>query len=150
MFRQRVPDAQIGWFLHTPFPASEYYRASTTTHQKGVMERLFGHLPVILAAENGCLYRGLDGEWRSSVDPETRANCDDWMDGCMDIFDYFKERTPGSYTERAEYSVTSYYDNTQADFGAQQARGLAFFRTTAPSIISTSDSSRRPMNGCCC
>ena len=26
-FRQRYADAQIGWFLHTPFPASEYYRA---------------------------------------------------------------------------------------------------------------------------
>eukprot|EP00392_Amoebophrya_sp_AT5.2_P013228 g13344.t1 len=110
-----------------------------TMHQKGVMERLFGHLPVILAAENGCLYRGLDGEWRSSVDPETRANCDDWMDGCMDIFDYFKERTPGSYTERAEYSVTSYYDNTQADFGAQQARELLIYLWAGPLMNSAAE-----------
>ncbi|CAD7974503.1 unnamed protein product [Amoebophrya sp. A25] len=110
-----------------------------TMHQRAVVERLFGHLPIILAAENGCSYRSLDGEWRSSVDSDTMLGAGEWMDGCMEIFTYFKERTPGSYTERTEYSVQWYFDNTQTDFGAQQARELLIYLWAGPLVNSEAE-----------
>ncbi|CAD7966075.1 unnamed protein product [Amoebophrya sp. A120] len=121
-------------------------------HQQPVMERLFGHLSgkVILAAENGCVYRNLDNtsssshvttNWKSSVDEDItqNSNMEEWMEGCMEVFTYFKERTPGSYTEKAEYSVQWYYDNTQADFGAQQARELLIYLWAGPLMNSEAE-----------
>lgn len=31
----------------------------TTIHQRHVLERLLGHMNIVLAAENGCIYRNM-------------------------------------------------------------------------------------------
>jgi len=117
-----------------------------TMHQRSVLERLFGHLrgSVILAAENGCIYRGLPRgdqipEWKSVVEEETLVNCEDWMLPVQEVFNYFRERTPGSYTERQEYSLQWYYDNTQSDFGNQQARELLIYLWAGPLVNSEAE-----------
>lgn len=40
------------------------------------------------------------------------------------IFEYFKDRTPGSYLEEKETSLTWQYRNTERDFGAFRAQEL--------------------------
>lgn len=56
-----------------------------------------------------------------------------------DVFNYFKERTPGTYTEKQEYSLKWYYDNTQSDFGSQQARELLIHLWAGPLVNSEAE-----------
>eukprot|EP00397_Hematodinium_sp_SG-2012_P012902 GEMP01013086.1.p1 GENE.GEMP01013086.1~~GEMP01013086.1.p1 ORF type:complete len:901 (+),score=156.68 GEMP01013086.1:87-2789(+) len=114
----------------------------TASESRGVLSRVLGHLPLILAPEDGCLYRTKDGEWKTSCAPEdTLAQNEDeeWLIGVVEVFEYFQERTPGSYTDRQEYSLKWYYDNTQADFGSAQARELLIHLWAGPLVNSEAE-----------
>jgi len=114
----------------------------TTSETKKVLSRVLGHMPVTLAPEDGCTYRTRDGEWKTSVDPEdslAQNEDEEWVIGVQEVFEYFQERTPGSYTERKEYSLMWYYDNTQADFGSAQARELLIHLWAGPLVNSEAE-----------
>ena len=76
------------------------YVVVCTIHQRPILERLFGHLPVVLAPENGCTYRGADGVWHEDVLPsEVAEEAAVWMPNVKETFEYFKvggSEAPGS------------------------------------------------------
>eukprot|EP00742_Colponemidia_sp_Colp-10_P008523 GILJ01009236.1.p1 GENE.GILJ01009236.1~~GILJ01009236.1.p1 ORF type:complete len:841 (-),score=141.00 GILJ01009236.1:472-2994(-) len=90
---------------------------------RDLVEHAVGHLSnVWLAAESGFCYKqgGNNNEWKSLID-----NVDlGWMDGVAEVFQYFVERTPGSYVERTNTSLSWHYKDAIPDFGAVQAKDL--------------------------
>lgn len=82
----------------------------------------FGKLHVSLIAEHG--YFILD-KCSGSTEWETPHPSDfEWKTMIKPIFEYFKDRTPGSYLEEKETSLTWHYRNTERDFGAFRAQEL--------------------------
>lgn len=82
----------------------------------------FGKLPVSLIAEHG--YFILD-KCSGSTEWEIPNPSDfEWKAMIKPIFEYFKDRTPGSYLEEKETSLTWHYRNTERDFGAFRAQEL--------------------------
>ncbi|KAG5189692.1 hypothetical protein JKP88DRAFT_347649 [Tribonema minus] len=89
--------------------------------ERRFMDRWFGNLRVGLAAEYGFYYRlpnqdqwqcagqGLDLTWKNVVHP---------------IMQYFTERTPGTYIENKESSLTWHYRDADPHFGLWQAKDM--------------------------
>jgi len=74
---------------------------------KGGMDQIANNAPGVgLIAENGCFIKTLPtrehpSEWISMV-----ANFNlSWKGACMEILNYFTERTPGSYIEQREATI---------------------------------------------
>uniref|UniRef100_A0A0G4I9Q1 Uncharacterized protein n=1 Tax=Chromera velia CCMP2878 TaxID=1169474 RepID=A0A0G4I9Q1_9ALVE len=112
----------------------------TTTHMKKTAERLLAGIPVCVAAENGVFFRGKDGEWQQMVrDLDIDVTQMEWRTSVAETFEYFMERTPGSYIEEASSSLTWYWDDTHPDFGRQMARELLVHLWAGPLASSTAD-----------
>ncbi|EIN05673.1 hypothetical protein PUNSTDRAFT_145633 [Punctularia strigosozonata HHB-11173 SS5] len=89
---------------------------------KGAMEKIAEVVPDIgMVAENGCFIRPSPrrdpkGDWMNMV-----ANFDlSWKTSCMEILQYFTERTPGSYIEEREASVVWRFWNGPAENSADR------------------------------
>lgn len=86
----------------------------------------FGTVPVSLVAEHGFFfynrYKKNQGEliWK----PMSKDVDDTWKSAIRPIFQYFTERTPGSYFEEKEISLTWHYRATERKFGAFRAKEL--------------------------
>eukprot|EP00913_Durusdinium_trenchii_P019913 g18718.t1 len=65
-------------------------------------------------------------EWIHLVEDSDVEGREEWMDGVNAVFNYFAERTPGSYIEKQEYMYRWSWDNAQFDFGSAQAREDVF------------------------
>ncbi|KAG2202943.1 hypothetical protein INT47_008975 [Mucor saturninus] len=72
-----------------------------------------------LSAEHGCYVKspGSD-EWRSVVDGIDMS----WKTDVVEIFDYYTERTQGSFVEHKKSSITWHYRLADAEYGAFQAK----------------------------
>jgi len=68
----------------------------------GVLDRLEG---VGVVAENGCFIRTRRGEW---IDMVANFNLS-WKAACLEILNYFTERTPGSIIEERDASMVWRY-----------------------------------------
>merc|ERR1712232_926012 len=84
-----------------------------------------GGLPVILAAE-GCAVYKLPGD-------------KEWTEGVGVVFDYFRERTPGTWGEKQEHQYRWYWDNAQFDFGSAQAREVLIHLWAGPLVNSEAE-----------
>lgn len=86
-----------------------------------IMEKWFGSLPVILAAEYGVYLR-----WKGSTEWKCiRPNLDmSWWEHVMPLLDYYTERTPGAFIERKESAITWHYRGTDLDHGFWQSTEL--------------------------
>lgn len=62
----------------------------------------------------------LDG-WISTVDPIESGS---WRDSIRPLFQYYTDRTPGSFIEEKEINLTWHYRNTDPEFGNWQAAEL--------------------------
>jgi trehalose 6-phosphate synthase/phosphatase len=82
----------------------------------------FGQLDVSLVAEHG--YFILDKCSGSNEWETPNPSNFEWKVLIKPIFEYFKDRTPGSYLEEKETSLTWQYRNTERDFGAFRAQEL--------------------------
>ena len=78
-----------------------------------------------MVAEHGFFYlhkynKPSNAEWKPlSQDPNV-----DWKQTIKPIFQYFTDRTPGSYFEEKEISLTWHYRATERKFGAFRAKEL--------------------------
>ncbi|KAI7884621.1 hypothetical protein K492DRAFT_158031 [Lichtheimia hyalospora FSU 10163] len=83
-----------------------------------IIERDLGSIPKLgLCAENGFHIRSPGESWqrmRSDVDIS-------WMSAVKQIFQYYTERTPGSYIETKDISIVWHYRSTTAGQDAQFA-----------------------------
>jgi trehalose 6-phosphate synthase/phosphatase len=98
-------------------PKNQVYVMSSRT-RKSLDERL-GDIPGLgLSAENGAFLKPIGGDWESlfsDVDME-------WRDQVQEIFDYYAERTPGSYIEMKDVSIVWHYRSADnQNYGAWQA-----------------------------
>lgn len=85
------------------------------------LAQAIGDAPIGACAEAGCFVRySPDEEWRSATDDLDTS----WRDTVAPIFDYFTDRTPGSFVEEKEIHLTWHYRNADPDFGSWQAREL--------------------------
>lgn len=112
----------------------------TTDKSRQVLESVAGDLPVILAPEGCCVYkRPGEREWIRLVEEGQVEGCEEWMDGVKVVFDYFRERTPGSKTEKQEFQLRWYWENTQFDFGSAQAREVLIHLWAGPLVNSEAE-----------
>lgn len=89
--------------------------------EKRFMEMWFGRLRVGLAAEHGFFYR-LPGEqhWHSAESDVDLS----WKEVVLPIMQYFTDRTPGTYIEDKEISLTWHYRDADPHFGVWQAKDM--------------------------
>eukprot|EP00624_Nannochloropsis_granulata_P007881 evm.model.NODE_9905_length_21420_cov_21.470634.3 len=89
--------------------------------EKRFMDTWLGKLKMALAAEYGFYYRMPDEEaWQTMV-PEVDTS---WRDIVRPILEYFTERTPGTYIEKKESSLTWHYRDADPNFGSWQAKDM--------------------------
>merc|ERR1719498_1157609 len=73
------------------------------------------------------------------IDDVGSMTSDDWMDGVKAVFDYFRERTPGSYIEQQDLLIRWYWEDTQTDFGSAQAREVLIHLWAGPLVNSEAE-----------
>ncbi|KAL7326833.1 hypothetical protein PS15p_209109 [Mucor circinelloides] len=72
-----------------------------------------------LSAEHGCYLKEVgSNEWKSIVDDMDMS----WRADVEEIFDYYTERTQGSFVEHKKSSITWHYRMADAEYGAFQAK----------------------------
>ncbi|KAK9457874.1 glycosyltransferase family 20-domain-containing protein [Dipodascopsis uninucleata] len=84
------------------------------------LEKHLGHIKSLgLSAEHGCFMRPIGSdEWVNLADSFDMS----WQKDVMEIFQYYTERTQGSFIERKRAALTWHYRRADPDFGAFQAR----------------------------
>lgn len=72
-----------------------------------------------MSAEHGCFLK-MPGsfEWQNLIADQN----DDWKQEVMQVFEYFTERTPGSFVEKKAASLTWHYRQCDPEFGSWQAK----------------------------
>ncbi|RCI04436.1 threalose-6-phosphate phosphatase [Rhizopus stolonifer] len=81
-----------------------------------------GQVPHLgLASEHGCFIKEPDHQTWTTLVHDTDLS---WREDVRAVFDYYTERTPGSFIEEKECSMTWHYRKADPKFGAFQAREL--------------------------
>mmetsp|Transcript_54287 Transcript_54287/g.151065 ORF Transcript_54287/g.151065 Transcript_54287/m.151065 type:complete len:929 (-) Transcript_54287:102-2888(-) len=112
----------------------------TTDKTRDLLQQVAGDLPVTLAAEGCSVYRPKgQTEWTRVPEESDLAGLEEWMDGVRNVFNYFRERTPGSYTEKQELQYRWCWDNAQFDFGSAQAREVLIHLWAGPLVNSEAE-----------
>lgn len=128
----------------------------TTDKPRNVMETICWGVPVLQAAEGCTVYRrperigdGSTWSWPTWPDGSTRwtqlveedvvSHIDQWRAGVEGVFDYFKDRTPGSYSEKQEFQSRWCWDNVQLNHGAAQAREVLIHLWSGPLVNSEAE-----------
>ncbi|KAF9580263.1 hypothetical protein BGW38_003163, partial [Lunasporangiospora selenospora] len=106
-------------------PCNIVYIMSGRTQES--LERTFGSIPNLgLCAEGGCFLKrhGPGSQWENQVTQSSQnGEVAQWRKKVMEMFEYYKERTPGSEIEEKNVPLVWHY--RQADnpsFGLWQAR----------------------------
>ena len=78
-----------------------------------------GHIPRLgLSAEHGCFLKyPFSKEWKDLTEGMDMS----WQKDVMDVFNYFSERTQGSFVEKKKCSIAWHYRLADPDYGAFQA-----------------------------
>ncbi|KAF1985889.1 glycosyltransferase family 20 protein [Aulographum hederae CBS 113979] len=84
------------------------------------LEEWMGHITELgLSAEHGCFMRHPRSEdWENLADATDMS----WQNDVMEVFNYYSERTQGSFIERKKVALTWHYRRADPEYGAFQAR----------------------------
>ncbi|KAK1692430.1 hypothetical protein QYE76_009127 [Lolium multiflorum] len=88
---------------------------------RSVLDKNLGEYKMWLAAENGIFLRPIGEEWIRTTSEYLDTN---WSDSVKKVFEYFRQRTPGSYQEERETSVVWSYKYADVKIGRTQAKDL--------------------------
>ena len=87
--------------------------AKTLEHWLGGIDNLG------MSAEHGCFLKMPNSlEWQDLIADHN----DEWKHEVTQVFDYFTERTPGSFIEKKSASLTWHYRQCDPEFGSWQAK----------------------------
>jgi trehalose 6-phosphate synthase/phosphatase len=88
-----------------------------TPHKREILDALFtrgrrGFSPLILVAENGCVFKSFAAEtdspkWTRVTESEQQQTCFDspeWRQTLRKLLEFLQERTPGSFIEESQFS----------------------------------------------
>jgi trehalose 6-phosphate synthase/phosphatase len=79
------------------------------------LDQWFGNIPGLgMSAEHGCFLKDAHAKEWSNLMEEMDLG---WKSEVIEIFNYYTERTPGSFLELKMYSVTWHYRLADPDFG---------------------------------
>jgi len=86
----------------------------------GFLDTILGHLNKVgFSAEHGCFVRPPGGTgWKSLTESLDMS----WMSEVKEIFEYYTERTTGSFIEMKKSSVTWHYRSADPDWGSFQCK----------------------------
>lgn len=109
-----TPDLLKTLELLTKDPNNHIYIVSG--RDQATLESWLGHLPRLgMSAEHGCFFREIgSSEWTTS---EACAEDASWRESVLPVFEYFTERTVGSFVEQKRASLTWHYRLADPDFG---------------------------------
>lgn len=84
------------------------------------LERWLGFIDNLgMSAEHGCFLKmPNEKEWQDLIADHN----DEWKTEVSQVFEYFTERTPGSFIERKAASLTWHYRQCDPEFGSWQAK----------------------------
>lgn len=84
------------------------------------LERWLGFIDNLgMSAEHGCFLKmPKDKNWQDLIADHN----DEWKTEVSQVFEYFTERTPGSFIERKAASLTWHYRQCDPEFGSWQAK----------------------------
>ncbi|KAJ3017886.1 hypothetical protein HKX48_003301 [Thoreauomyces humboldtii] len=85
---------------------------------KSEMEDFIGLPNVGLCAENGCYLKYANRNAWETMLPDHDLS---WRKQVMEIFEYYTDRTPGSYIEQKEIGMVWHYGHADMNFGSWQA-----------------------------
>ncbi|TPX57980.1 hypothetical protein PhCBS80983_g03460 [Powellomyces hirtus] len=85
---------------------------------KSEMEEFVGIPNVGLCAENGCYLKYANKNTWETMLPDHDLS---WRKQVMEIFEYYTDRTPGSYIEQKEIGMVWHYGHADMSFGSWQA-----------------------------
>jgi trehalose-phosphatase len=88
------------------------------------LEKWLGKLPINLAAEHGAfVFTDVGGKriWKPRIPIDEEKDIE-WKKLVMEIFEYYSERTPGSFIEEKVSSITWHYRLAESEFGHWQAK----------------------------
>ena len=89
-----------------------------STKRKEALE-IFKSIPNLgMSAENGSFIKFADKNFWSPLFPEIDTS---WKKGVLEIFEYYSDRTPGSYIEQKETSIVWHFGFADRTFGKWQA-----------------------------
>ena len=86
----------------------------------GTLEHWLGDIENLgMSAEHGCFLK-MPGckEWQNLIADQN----DDWKVEVIQVFEYFTERSPGSFIEKKSASITWHYRQCDPEFGSWQAK----------------------------
>uniref|UniRef100_A0ACD5ZMC6 Uncharacterized protein n=1 Tax=Avena sativa TaxID=4498 RepID=A0ACD5ZMC6_AVESA len=81
----------------------------------------FGGYNMWLVAENGMFLRRPGKDWINLMPEHPEIS---WSNSVKNVFEYFRKRTPGSYSEERETSVCWNYKHADVETGRNQAKDL--------------------------
>lgn len=84
------------------------------------LDEWMGHIPELgLSAEHGCFIRKpRSDDWENLAEKSDMA----WQKDVMEVFQFYAERTQGSFIERKRVALTWHYRRADPEYGAFQAR----------------------------
>lgn len=84
------------------------------------LDEWMGHIPELgLSAEHGCFIRKpRSDDWENLAEKTDMA----WQKDVMEVFQFYAERTQGSFIERKRVALTWHYRRADPEYGAFQAR----------------------------
>jgi len=87
--------------------------------ERALLDKWLGHLPVRLAAEHGVWIKSRTGEW-VTIEPMTA----EWKDRVRSVLEIWVDRTPGSYIEEKDFSMSWHYRGIHPDLAATRVSEL--------------------------
>ncbi|KAJ3009031.1 UNVERIFIED_CONTAM: Trehalose-6-P synthase/phosphatase complex synthase subunit [Siphonaria sp. JEL0065] len=102
----------------SPFRSASYHGGSATTPSP--------KLGTSIGSASGIIKtpRRMQHGWLSLVDDQSDSSNSSWSQEILPLFQYYTERTPGSFVEEKEINLTWHYRNADPEFGMWQAAEL--------------------------
>lgn len=85
------------------------------------LDQWLGGLPLYLGAEHGAFIKHKGNDWSARVPLDDSRELE-WKKLVMEVFEYYTERTPGSFIEQKKSSITWHYRLADQEQGLRQAK----------------------------